>query len=155
MNDLNTSDAEALSDAMENKSTTAIQEKEEKNQDCKDTDRSPPEPVGKGGISHIQFMQLEELAEATNLPPKKLERMQNLKVCVEVELGRTKLPLEDILKLHQGSVVELDKLAGEPVDLLANGQLIARAEIVVIEDNFGVKILEIAGTKKKLSIMNK
>ncbi|MBP2653108.1 MAG: fliN: flagellar motor switch protein FliN [Firmicutes bacterium] len=64
---------------------------------------------------------------------------------VTVELGRTKKLIRDILELSPGSVVELDKLAGEPVDILANGKLIAKGEVVVIDENFGVRITEIIG----------
>lgn len=99
-------------------------------------------------IAKAQFLQLEEVAEAANLPPGDIQRFADLKVKVEVILGNTRKPLEEILKIHPGAVVELDKLAGEPVDLMANNQLIARAEVVVIDDNFGVKILEIHGTQR-------
>lgn len=62
---------------------------------------------------------------------------------VTVELGRTKRPIKDVLALGPGSVLELDKLAGEPVDVLVNGQLVARGEVVVIDENFGVRITDI------------
>lgn len=103
-----------------------------------------------GQISKAQFMQLEEVAAAADLPPADLKRMRDIKVDVEVLLGTTSLPLEEILKIQPGSVVELNRLAGEPVDILANDQLIARAEVVVVDDNFGVKILEITGTAAQL-----
>lgn len=64
---------------------------------------------------------------------------------VSVELGRKRMSIREILDLGSGSIVELDKIAGEPVDLLVNGRLVARGEVVVIEDNFGVRITEIAG----------
>ena len=57
-----------------------------------------------------------------------------------VELGRAQMRIKEILSLGQGSVVELDRLAGEPVDVLVNGQLIAQGEVVVIDENFGIKI---------------
>lgn len=120
---------------------------------------SPPPQVPKGdfeapadsSIARAQFMQLEELAEASDLPPGEMHRMHDIKVNVEVVLGRTKLRLNDILQLHAGGVVELNKLAGEPVDIMANNRLIARAEVVVVEDNFGIKILEIVGTQSRLA----
>lgn len=62
---------------------------------------------------------------------------------VTVELGRTRRPIKDVLALGPGSVLELDKLAGEPVDVLVNGQLVARGEVVVIDENFGVRITDI------------
>jgi flagellar motor switch protein FliN/FliY len=70
-------------------------------------------------------------------------RVQDIPLEITVELGRTKLLITDILELGSGSIIELEKVAGEPVDLLANGLLVARGEVVVIEDNFGVRITEI------------
>ena len=71
------------------------------------------------------------------------DRVQDIPLELTVELGRTRLLIKDILELGSGSIVELEKVAGEPVDLLANGLLIARGEVVVIEDSFGVRITEI------------
>ena len=62
---------------------------------------------------------------------------------VNVELGRTKKSIKDILDLTKGSIVELDKLAGEPVDIMVNGKYLAKGEVVVIDENFGVRITEI------------
>jgi len=71
------------------------------------------------------------------------ERIQDIPLEITVELGRTRLLIRDILELGVGSIIELEKMAGEPVDLFANGLLIARGEVVVIEDNFGVRVTEI------------
>ena len=103
-------------------------------------------------ISSAQFMQLEEAAAIAELPANKLESMHDVRVHVEVILGKTKLPLEEILELHEGSVVELNKLAGEPVEIYANKQLMARGEIVVVDENFGVKVIEIAGMEQRMSM---
>ncbi|MCC6681710.1 MAG: flagellar motor switch protein FliN [Phycisphaeraceae bacterium] len=62
---------------------------------------------------------------------------------VSIELGRTEMLVEDVLKLAGGSVVELDKLAGDPVDVFANGRLVARGEVLVLNDNFCIRISEI------------
>lgn len=67
-----------------------------------------------------------------------------------VELGRTTRSIKDVLELNVGSVLELDKLSGEPVDLLVNGKVIAHAEVVVIDENFGVRVTEIVLPKEKL-----
>ena len=72
---------------------------------------------------------------------------------VTVELGRSSLSVEEVLALGPGSVVELDKLAGEPVDVLVNGRLIARGEVVVVDENFGVRVTEIASPKKRATAM--
>ena len=70
-------------------------------------------------------------------------RVRDIPLEVTVELGRTRLLIRDILDLGAGSIIELDKIAGEPVDLFANGLLVARGEVVVIDDNFGVRVTEI------------
>jgi flagellar motor switch protein FliN/FliY len=69
---------------------------------------------------------------------------------VRIELGRTKLPVEEILRLHEGAVVELDKLAGDPLDILINGRLVARGEVLVLNDNFCVRITDILNLDERL-----
>ncbi len=72
-----------------------------------------------------------------------LIRVRDIPLEVTVELGRTRLLIRDILDLTPGAIIELDKVAGEPVDLFANGMLVARGEVIVIDDNFGVRVTEI------------
>ena len=68
---------------------------------------------------------------------------------VTVELGRTKKTIKDILELTNGSIVELDKLAGEPVDIMVNGKFLAKGEVVVIDENFGVRITDIVSPAER------
>jgi flagellar motor switch protein FliN/FliY len=68
-----------------------------------------------------------------------------------VELGRTKWKIKDILGMGEGTIIELDKLAGEPVDILVNNNLIARGEVVVIDENFGVRVTEIVSTIDRMT----
>lgn len=75
--------------------------------------------------------------------PGSIDRLNDVDLDVKIELGRTCLTVEQILKLGEGAVVELDKLAGDPVDVLVNEQLIARGEVLVVNDNFCVRINEI------------
>jgi flagellar motor switch protein FliN/FliY len=70
---------------------------------------------------------------------------------ISVELGRVRMFVKDVLDLGTGSIVELDKAAGEPVDVLVNGRLVAKGEVVVIEDNFGVRITEILTPQERLT----
>jgi flagellar motor switch protein FliN/FliY len=70
---------------------------------------------------------------------------------INVELGRSSLPIKDILALGPGSVVELDKLAGEPVDVFINGTPIARGEVVVVDEKFGVRVTEIVTPAKRIA----
>lgn len=69
---------------------------------------------------------------------------------VTVELGRTKKPIKEILEFNPGTVIELDKLAGEPIDILVNGKFIARGEVVVIDENFGVRVTDIISTEERI-----
>ena len=75
--------------------------------------------------------------------PPNLDLVLDVPVSLTVELGGCKLPMADVLQLNVGSVVQLDKPAAEPVDLLVNGKLIARGEVVVLEERFGIKITEL------------
>ncbi len=73
---------------------------------------------------------------------------------VSVELGRIELPLGKVLQLAKGSVIELEKLAGEPVDILVNGQRIAHGEVVVIDEHFGVRISNLITTRQRLASLS-
>jgi flagellar motor switch protein FliN len=74
----------------------------------------------------------------------------DIPVQLSVELGRTKVPIKYILQLAQGSVVELDALAGEPMDVLVNGYLIAQGEVVVVNDKFGIRLTDIVTPSERL-----
>jgi len=83
---------------------------------------------------------------ATAETPTNLNLVLDVPVNLTIELGGTQLPMRDVLQLNVGSVVQLDKPADAPVELSINGKLIARGEVVVIDDRFGVKITEIIGS---------
>lgn len=75
--------------------------------------------------------------------PFPLSALQDVELDLRIELGRTELLIDEVLKLREGSVVPLDKLAGDPVDILVNGRLVARGEVLVLNDNFCVRVAEI------------
>lgn len=81
---------------------------------------------------------------------RNLDLLMDIPLEVTVELGRTKRSIKEILELGQGSIVELDKLAGEPVDILVNQRLIAKGEVVVIDENFGVRVTDIVSQAERL-----
>ena len=78
----------------------------------------------------------------------------DVKLQLTVELGRAILPIKKVLELTRGSIIELEKVAGEPVELYANGKLIAYGEVVVIEDNFGLRITSITNPDERLKGLN-
>jgi flagellar motor switch protein FliN/FliY len=85
----------------------------------------------------------------SNVPGGAIEMLKDVDLNVKIELGRTRMLVEDVLRLAEGSVVELDKLAGDPVDVLVNDQLVARGEVLVLNDNFCVRINEIVTTTEE------
>lgn len=94
-----------------------------------------------------QTFQLESLIGDEGPPEKcSIDLLRDVDLDLRIELGRTHMLLEDVLKLRKGSVVTLDKLAGDPVDLFANGRLVARGEILVLNDNFCVRVAELIGS---------
>lgn len=74
-----------------------------------------------------------------------VDLLDEVEMDLRVELGRTQMRLEEVLRLRKGSVIALDKLAGDPVDIFANGRLIARGEVLVMNDNFCVRVTELVG----------
>lgn len=82
--------------------------------------------------------------------PQNIDLLLDVPLALTVELGRTERPIREILALAPGSVVELERLAGEPVDVLVNGKLIARGEVVVVDENFGVRITEIVSRAERV-----
>jgi flagellar motor switch protein FliN/FliY len=79
-----------------------------------------------------------------------LNMILDIPVQLTVELGRTKIPIKHILQLGQGSVVELDAMAGEPMDVLVNGYLIAQGEVVVVNDRFGIRLTDIVTPSERM-----
>jgi flagellar motor switch protein FliN len=79
-----------------------------------------------------------------------LNMILDIPVQLTVELGRTKIPIKNILQLAQGSVVELEALAGEPMDVLVNGYLIAQGEVVVVNDRFGIRLTDIVTPSERM-----
>ncbi len=104
------------------------------------------ESVGAGGqlpagISPFEFQEFGGQPASTESAT--LDLIRDVELDLTIELGRTHLYLEDVLKLRKGSVVPLDKLAGDPVDVYVNGRLVARGEVLVLNDNFCVRIAEL------------
>ncbi len=87
---------------------------------------------------------------SSEIPISDINRVLDIPVQLSVELGRTRVPIKHILQLGQGSVVELDALAGEPMDVLVNGYLIAQGEVVVVNDKFGIRLTDIVTPSERM-----
>ena len=83
--------------------------------------------------------------------PRKLDLLLDVPLDLSVELGRARMSIQDLLNLSPGSVIELDKVAGEPLDFMVNGRLVARGEAVVVNDKFGVRITDIVSPSERIA----
>ncbi len=111
---------------------------------------SAPPPLPPTAVHPVQFMPLQP--EPPDIDSSHgIELLLDVQLEVSVELGRSHMTIGDVLALRTGSVIELDKLAGEPVDVSVNGTLIARGEVVVVDEKFGVRITEVVSKAKRLA----
>ena len=94
-------------------------------------------------------------ASTNGTTPNDIDFILDIPVQLTVELGRTKIAIKNLLQLAQGSVVELDGLAGEPMDVLVNGCLIAQGEVVVVNDKFGIRLTDIITPSERIRKLNK
>jgi flagellar motor switch protein FliN/FliY len=107
-----------------------------------------PEQVAPASFSAFAPTSLPSTANDLNM-------ILDIPVQLTVELGRTRIPIKNILQLAQGSVVELDALAGEPMDVLVNGYLIAQGEVVVVNDKFGIRLTDIVTPSERMRRLSK
>ncbi|WP_417665996.1 flagellar motor switch protein FliN [Pseudidiomarina sp.] len=99
------------------------------------------------------FKPLDSAVDASTM--NELDIIMDIPVKLSVELGRTRITIKQLLELAQGSVVELDGLAGEPMDILINGYLIAQGEVVVLDDKYGIRITEIVTPSERVQKLNR
>lgn len=105
-------------------------------------------PVNVKPVKFQSFDDVKMPGDLDELEQDNLNLILGVPLDVSVEIGRTKMAVKNILELRQGSVIELDRQAGDPVDIIVNGQLIAKGDVVIIDDNFGVRITEIISPKE-------
>jgi flagellar motor switch protein FliN/FliY len=109
----------------------------------------PPQPTPQVEVQPASFAALSYGAPMGG-DTSNISLLFDVMLDASIELGKTQMTIEEILKLAKGSVIELDKLASEPVEFLVNGKVIARGEVVVIDDNFGIRITEILSQRARL-----
>lgn len=104
-------------------------------------------------IDVAELDNLEESKPKKSFTDAKLDFLQDLELDVYIELGRSKMKIKDILELERGYVIELDKLASEPVDIYVNNKKIADGEVVVIDKHFGIRIINLNDPAKRIGEM--
>ncbi len=130
-------DSQKLPDDTTHKAAEILEQAEAALRDVEESLRAPT----------VQKYDLTELVGSEGPPDKvSIDLLRDVQLELKIELGRTRMSLDEILQLRKGSVVTLDKLAGDPVDIFVNGRLVARGEVLVLNDNFCVRVAELVGS---------
>jgi len=107
-----------------------------------------------GGEDEVEAAPLEELSDEpapiTEDERRKLDTIMDIPVTISMEVGRSQISIRNLLQLNQGSVVELDRVAGESLDVLVNGTLIAHGEVVVVNDKFGIRLTDVISQTERI-----
>ena len=114
---------------------------------------STPESEVADGAEPAEFADLQQ--EGTEGGELNLELIMDVPLTLTLEVGRASLNVRDLLKLSQGSVVELNKQAGDPLDVYVNGTLIAHGEVVVVNDKFGIRLIDVVSTDERVESLRK
>ncbi|MFA3783850.1 flagellar motor switch protein FliN [Melioribacteraceae bacterium 4301-Me] len=124
------------------------QETELKNENTQEEKQA--EPQSEEQVKTAEFEEFDESTLRGSVTTERLNFIRDLQLNVFIELGRTKMLLKDILELERGYVIELDKLASEPVDIYVNNKKVAEGEVVVIDKHFGIRITNLIDTSDRL-----
>ena len=108
-----------------------------------DDGQAPAGDVSTAGMNDL-------VAEQNDNEPGSLENILDIPVTLSVEIGSTHVTIRNLLQLNQGSVVELDRLAGEPLNVLVNGTLIAHGEVVVVNEKFGIRLTDVVSAQERV-----
>jgi len=118
-----------------------------------DEESKTDDPSGDEFSMDAEVAELEEFEENRDITPKekrKLDTILDIPVTIAMEVGRSNISIRNLLQLNQGSVVELDRVAGEPLDVLVNGTLIAHGEVVVVNDKFGIRLTDVISQLERI-----
>jgi len=113
----------------------------------KDTEDDAP---GQADAAVADFDNLIDESEDFKNASANMEMILDIPVTASVEIGRTKINISNLLKLNQGSVIELDRLAGEPMDVMVNGTLVAHGEVVVVNEKFGIRLTDVISPAERV-----
>lgn len=109
-----------------------------------------PDKAKNENYSQASFEQLQDSSSALPANEANLDMILDIPVTISMELGRSKIDIRNLLRLNQGSVVELNRLAGEPMDVMVNGTLIAHGEVVVVNDKFGIRLTDVISPAERI-----
>lgn len=119
-----------------------------------DTGDDWADAMAEQAIEEAQAVELDELTDMTSSmsdeDAAKLDTIMDIPVTISMEVGRSFISIRNLLQLNQGSVVELDRVAGEPLDVMVNGTLIAHGEVVVVNDKFGIRLTDVISQTERI-----
>lgn len=119
-----------------------------------DSDDGDAEELGGAERAALEELQDESSLRKGETSPD-LDVILDIPVSISMEVGRTDIAIRNLLQLNQGSVIELDRLAGEPLDVLVNGTLIAHGEVVMVNEKFGIRLTDVVSQQERISRLNK
>ena len=119
-------------------------QEEKKETPTEEVKENTPEEAKVEGEDKTSSDQKDKVAKQGSAAVNNLRVLENIEVRLTVEVGNTEIKIKDLLRLNEGSVVELERLAGEPLDILANGTKIAKGEVVMVGEKFGIRFTEVA-----------
>ena len=114
----------------------------------------PEAASGGGDVTPASFDELETTGEPTNVNDN-IERILDIPITIAVEVGRVRMLINDMLQLGHGSVIELDKAAGEPMEILVNDRLVAKGEVVAVNEKFGIRLTDIISPIERIKQLRK
>ncbi len=144
MSDENKSEEQAMADEW----AAALADQEAMGGD--DVDDAWAEAMADQGVSPVELDQLQDESIPSNLDNPDLDVILDIPVSISMEVGSTDIAIRNLLQLSQGSVIELDRMAGEPLDIKVNGTLIAHGEVVVVNERFGIRLTDVVSPSERI-----
>ncbi|ALS99023.1 flagellar motor switch protein FliN [Lacimicrobium alkaliphilum] len=138
---MSTEDDDKKDDEMDDWAAAMAEQAESEEGD--DGDKAGSEEDKGSEVQVAELDELEDKPEISSDEKRKLDTILDIPVTISMEVGRSNISIRNLLQLNQGSVVELDRVAGEPLDVLVNGTLIAHGEVVVVNDKFGIRLTDV------------
>jgi len=153
-----TSESEVDADALADEVADGVDEAASDDEALADEWAAAMEEAGETGEDSADGVQPAPMEEFENdVPPKAIDKnapeldvILDIPVVISMEVGNTQIPIRNLLQLNQGSVIELDRLAGEPLDVLVNGTLIAHGEVVMVNDKFGIRLTDVISQSERI-----
>ncbi len=102
------------------------------------------------GVAPVELDELQDESQPLNLENPDLDVILDIPVTISMEVGSTEIAIRNLLQLSQGSVIELDRMAGEPLDIKVNGTLIAHGEVVVVNERFGIRLTDVVSPSERI-----